>query len=77
MLVDWKKPGDATFPCGSTARANNASAAGATGMIMADNVPYLDTAIAGNAITPAMYTSIIVGDKLKSQLTAGVVSSMK
>ena len=77
VLVDWKKPGDATFPCGSAVRANNATLAGAAGMIMADNVPYLDTAISGNATTPAMYTSSVVGDKLKSQLTAGVVSSIQ
>ena len=76
LLVDWKKPTDATFPCGSAARTNNAQAAGAKGVIMVDSTPYLDTAIAGNAGIPAMYSTSIVGNALKSQLTAGVPSSV-
>jgi subtilisin family serine protease len=76
VLVDWKKDGDVTFPCGSAVRANNATAAGALGMIMADNVPFLDTAIAGNATTHAMYTTSIVKDALMSQLVPGELSSL-
>ena len=68
VLVDWRKPGDATFPCGSVARANNATAAGAAGIIMADNTPYFATSISGNATTPAMYTNSTTGDALKSGL---------
>ena len=48
--------------------------AGATGIIMADSTTFLDTAIGGNATTPGMYTNVIVGNTLKSQLTAGVVN---
>jgi subtilisin family serine protease len=77
VLVDWKKPGDETFPCGSAVRANNATAANAAGIIMADNVPFLDTAIAGNAFTPGMYTTSTVGDALKAHLTAGAISSVQ
>jgi subtilisin family serine protease len=76
VLIDWKKPGDVTFPCGSFARANNATAAGAIGIIMADNVPYSDVLIAGNEHTPAMVTTSTVGDALKSELTEGEISSV-
>jgi hypothetical protein len=73
VLVDWKIGTD-PFPCGSAVRANNATAAGATGIIMADSTTFLDTAIAGNATTPGMYTNVNVGNTLKSQLTAGAVN---
>jgi subtilisin family serine protease len=73
ILVDWKVGND-PFPCGSAVRANNATNAGAKGVIMADSVPYLDTAIAGNAFTPAMYTTSTVGDALKAALAGGTVS---
>jgi subtilisin family serine protease len=73
VLVDWKIGTD-PFPCGSAVRANNATAAGATGIIMADSTTFLDTAIGGNATTPGMYTNVLVGNTLKSQLTAGVVN---
>jgi subtilisin family serine protease len=73
VLVDWKIGTD-PFPCGSTQRANNATAAGATGIIMADSTTFLDTAIGGNTTTPGMYTNVMVGNTLKSQLTAGVVN---
>jgi subtilisin family serine protease len=73
VLVDWKIGTD-PFPCGSTQRANNATAAGAAGIIMADSTTFLDTAIGGNATTPAMYTNVNVGNTLKSQLTPGVVN---
>jgi subtilisin family serine protease len=73
VLVNWKIGTD-PFPCGSAVRANNATAAGAAGIIMADSTTFLDTAIAGNATTPGMYTNVNVGNTLKSQLTAGVVN---
>ncbi|HEU4840236.1 MAG TPA: S8 family serine peptidase, partial [Ilumatobacteraceae bacterium] len=75
VLVDWKIGTD-PFPCGSTQRANNATAAGATGIIMADSTTFLDTAIGGNAQIPGMYTNVNVGNTLKSQLTAGAISSL-
>ena len=76
VLVDWRKPGEVDFPCGSGARSNNAFAAGAKGIIMVDNTPYLATAIAGNDKIPAMYTISTVGDTLKSKLTAGTPSNV-
>lgn len=75
VIVDWKKPGDVTFPCGSTQRANSATNAGAKGILMVDNVPYLDTAISGNATTPAMYSTSTVGDALKSAIAGGTVNA--
>ncbi|MDQ3705578.1 MAG: S8 family serine peptidase [Chloroflexota bacterium] len=79
VLVDWKKPGDLTFPagCGSAVRTNNARNAGARGIIMVDTTIYPDTTIAGNADIPAMYTVKQVGDELKSQLTAGQPSNVE
>ena len=76
VLLDWKKAGDATFPCGSAERANNATAVGAIGIIMGDSVPFLDTAIGANATTPAMYTTSTVKSALLSQLAPGVVSTL-
>jgi subtilisin family serine protease len=75
LLVDWTKPGDATFPCGSTVRANNASNAGAIGIIMVDSQTFATTSISGNAIIPSMYTISTVGDALKANLTAGAIST--
>ena len=74
VLVDWKI-GNNPFPCGSAVRANNATAAGAIGIIMADSTTFLDTAIAGNGTTPAMYTNVHVGNAFKSQLTPGAVNA--
>jgi len=76
VLVDWKI-GNNPFPCGSAVRANNAAAAGATGIIMADSTTFLDTSIAGNATVPGMYTNVNVGNTLKSQLSAGVISGVQ
>ena len=44
---------------------------------MADSTTFLDTAIGGNATVPGMYTNVNVGNTLKSQLTAGVVSGVQ
>jgi hypothetical protein len=75
VLVDWKI-GNNPFPCGSTARADNARTAGAIGIIMADSTTFLDTAIGGNTFVPGMYTNVNVGNTLKSQLTAGAISGV-
>jgi len=74
VLVDWRQGTETAFPCGSAVRANNATAAGAKGVIMVDNTPWLDTAIAGNATIPAMYTTSSVGKVLKDALAAGTTS---
>ena len=73
VLIDWKVGND-PFPCGSVARGANAVAAGAIGIIMADSTTWLDTAITGSAVIPAMYTIVTTGNALKSQLQPGVVN---
>lgn len=72
VLQDWVPAGLTTFPCGSAVRANNAAAAGAVGVIMAENQPFLSTAIAGNATIPAILTNNVAGDAIKSELASGV-----
>lgn len=71
LLVDWIPAGHTTFPCGSGARANNATAGGAVGVIMGNNKPYIDTAIAGNAAIPATFTTSTAGVAIKGALAAG------
>jgi len=73
VLVDWKI-GNEAFPCGSAVRGGNAFNAGAIGIIMADSTTFLDTAIAGDARIPGMYTNVNVGNLLKSVLVPGVVN---
>ncbi len=74
VLVDWRKPGDVAFPCGSASRTNNATTAGARGIIMVDNTPTFETSILGNATIPALYSNSDTGTALKSGLTAGAPS---
>jgi subtilisin family serine protease len=74
VLVDWAPAGTSNFVCGSAARANNAAAAGAKGIIMRSGQNYLDTAIAGNSLIPAVFTILSVGEALKTALQAGAVS---
>lgn len=77
VLLNWATtPGQTTFPCGSAVRGANVEAAGGKGMILVSGVPYLDTAITGATHIPSMYTVSTVGDKLKTKLTAGVVSNI-
>jgi subtilisin family serine protease len=76
VLLDWRKASDATSPCGSAIRANNAASAGAVGMIVGDKNQTFDTAIAGNSSIPAMYTNVDTKNALLSQLTPGVGSSV-
>ncbi len=77
VVVDWKKATDTAFPCGSILRANNATSAGAVGIIMIDSsTPYFDTSISGNATIPAMYTPKSTGTALFPLLTPGMPSGV-
>jgi subtilisin family serine protease len=78
VLVDWAPAGTSAFPCGSAVRANNATNAGAVGIIMASGVPYLDTAITGNASIPAIFTTYTTGAAIKAHLAdpSGVIVTM-
>ncbi|HEY1013817.1 MAG TPA: Ig-like domain repeat protein [Herpetosiphonaceae bacterium] len=73
VLIDWTKIGGAN-ECGSAVRANNATAAGARGVIMAYSDPIIDIAIAGNAAIPSTLTSLAIGNQLKAALAGGPVS---
>jgi len=72
VLVDWAPEGTSNFPCGSGQRTNNAAGAGAIGIIIASGQPFFDTAIAGNALIPAVFTTFTVGAELKA--AAGTVN---
>ena len=74
VLVDWAPAGTSTFPCGSVARANNANAGGAVGIIMASGQPFFDTAITGAATVRAVFTTFTVGSALKTSLAGGPVN---
>ncbi len=76
VLVDWVPAGYDTFPCGSAARADNAAAAGAVGIIMAEPTPYLTVAIAGNAAIPSILTISDAAEAIKSELDNGVVATL-
>jgi len=76
VFVDWIPEGHETFPCGSAARANNAAAAGAVGIIMAEPGPFLTTAIAGNAAIPSILTVKPAADAIKNNLDEGVVATL-
>lgn len=74
VLVDWAPAGSSTFPCGSAVRANNLTAAGAAGVIIASGLPSFDTSISGNAAIRAVYTTYTVGQALKTALGGGAVT---
>jgi subtilisin family serine protease len=74
LLVDWAPAGTSAFLCGSVTRGNNAAAAGAKGVIMRGGFAYLDTAITGASTIPNVYTTLTVGEALKTALGNGNVS---
>lgn len=76
VFVDWIPEGEATFPCGSAARANNAADAGAVGIIMAEPGPFLTTAIAGNDRIPSILTVSTAAKAIKDNLDRGVVATL-
>jgi subtilisin family serine protease len=61
ILIDWRDG-----QCGSGARANNAQAAGAVGLIIADDSEAFDLFLAGNATLPTLSTSRQIGAQLKA-----------
>ncbi|HEU4328092.1 MAG TPA: S8 family serine peptidase [Roseiflexaceae bacterium] len=73
VLIDWFLPGQTVSGCGSAVRVANAAAAGAVGVIMVYNQPFVDIAIAGTASIPATVTTAPTGDLLKTALGAGAV----
>lgn len=72
-LVDWNLI-NGQNECGSTVKANNATAAGAIGVIMVYPKPVLDITIAGNDKIPSILVPSAVGQELKTDLAAGTVN---
>lgn len=58
--------------CGSKARAENAAAAGAIGVIFVSPSPAIDYSIAGSPLIPTVLTTSTVGQLLKDNIAAGV-----
>lgn len=68
-LIDWTLPAEPN--CGSVTRANNATAAGAIGVLMIYDAPILEIAITGSSTVPSMITTQANGAILKSAIAAG------
>lgn len=69
VLLDWNTPS-----CGgSVARSANAVAAGAIGVLIADDSDVFDLYIAGSAVVPAYSIPKPIGNLLKGALAAGTV----
>jgi subtilisin family serine protease len=64
VLLDWNDPS-----CGgSVTRTGNAAAAGAIGVLIADNSVVFDLSITGSSVIPSLSISKQVGDSLKANV---------
>ena len=72
-LLDWTHVGSAN-ECGSVARTANAVAAGAKGVLIAYDLPYLDITITGSDVVPSTITTKATGDLIKAELANGPVN---
>ncbi|HEU4323532.1 MAG TPA: S8 family serine peptidase [Roseiflexaceae bacterium] len=68
VLIDW-----ADGQCGSVARTNNYKAAGAVGLIIANNTDIFDLVLTGNATLPTVSIPKETGALLKSALPGLVI----
>ena len=69
-LLDWRSVRDdpnSSFPCGSKVRTDNAEAAGAIGVVIADSATDWANAIAGNGTIPAVYAISPTGSILRAE----------
>jgi subtilisin family serine protease len=66
LLIDW-----ADGQCGSVQRATNTQAAGALGLVIADNEEPFDLLLSGNATLPTASIAKSTGTALKASLEAG------
>jgi subtilisin family serine protease len=70
VLLDWDTPS-----CGgSVTRTGNAVAAGAIGVLIADDSTVFDLSITGSAVVPALSIAKSVGDQLKNNLPGIVMT---
>ncbi|WP_344882472.1 S8 family peptidase [Allokutzneria multivorans] len=70
--LEWDD-NDATRKCGSAARANQAGAAGALGVVLSSNLEDFAAGIAGNATVPMFQFTGSVTKALRPALTAGTL----
>ncbi len=74
VLLDWRSvrdDPDSPFACGSKTRVDNAEAAGAIGVVLADSATTSTIAIAGNSAIPSIYVVSPLHDMLRSEAQAG------
>ncbi|WP_158887478.1 S8 family peptidase [Amycolatopsis anabasis] len=72
VWLEWDD-NDATRPCGSAVRANNAQAAGAAGALFSSGVENFAAGIAGNAGVPVFQFTGSATAQLRPALTAGTL----
>ncbi|MGA6167248.1 S8 family serine peptidase [Amycolatopsis magusensis] len=70
--LEWDD-NDATRPCGSAARANNAQAAGATGVLLSSTLENFAAGIAGNATVPMFQLTGTATASVRPALDAGTL----
>ncbi|HVV09856.1 S8 family serine peptidase [Amycolatopsis sp.] len=73
VWLEWDD-NDATRACGSAVRANNAQAAGATGVLLSSGVEHFGAGIAGNAAVPMFQFTASATARLRPALDAGTLS---
>ncbi|MFD9888829.1 S8 family serine peptidase [Amycolatopsis sp. NPDC059027] len=72
VWLEWDD-NDATRPCGSAARANNAQAAGAAGVLLSSTLEHFSAGIAGNAAVPMFQLTGSATAATRPALTAGTL----
>ncbi|KAA9159466.1 S8 family serine peptidase [Amycolatopsis acidicola] len=73
VWLEWDD-NDATRACGSAARANNAQAAGAAGVLLSSAVEHFGASIAGNSAVPMFQFTASATARLRPALDAGTLS---
>ncbi|GAB3564221.1 S8 family serine peptidase [Amycolatopsis endophytica] len=68
--LEWDDD-DATRECGSAVRANNAQAAGATGVLLSSGVEHFGAAIAGNSAIPMFQFTASATNQIRPALDTG------
>lgn len=72
VLVEWND--DVALPCGSATRFNNASAAGAAGVLLTSTVNSFESGIAGNAAIPGAQVTADASAALRPLAAAGTLT---
>ncbi|GIG27768.1 peptidase S8 [Cellulomonas marina] len=73
IVYQWWDDDDATRECGSAARAGNAAAAGAAGVLIPTEVPVFVAGISGVAAIPMFQMTAPVTDALLPEIEAGTL----